>query len=92
MALAHLVAHRFEEADRWTQRALDQRPQFPGTLLFRAAALANMGRLVEAAATVKDLLAIQPKASIGRMAKDEFRNPSDRTKIIEGLRIAGLPD
>ena len=92
MALAHLVAHRFEEADRWTQRALDQRAQFPGTLLFRAAALANMGRLAEAAATVKDLLVVQPKASIGRMAKDGFRIPSDRAKIIEGLRIAGLPD
>ncbi len=92
LALAHLVAGRFEEVERWTRRALDMRPEFPGTLHFRGAALAHMGRLDEATATIKTLLTIQPNASIRRVARDGFRRSSDRAIVLEGLRKAGLPE
>lgn len=92
MTLAHLIAGRFAEAEKWGERAIQQRPNFPPPLRFRAAALAQLGRLEEASALIRQLLLIQPGSTIGRTAKVRFRHPSHQAILLDGLRLAGLPE
>ncbi|WP_262268407.1 adenylate/guanylate cyclase domain-containing protein [Microvirga yunnanensis] len=92
MALAHLIAGRFAEAEKWGGRAIQQRPNFPPPLRFRAAALAHLGRLEEASALIRHLLRVQPRSTIRRTAKVCFRHASHQAMLLEGLRLAGLPE
>ena len=92
MALAHLIAGHFEEAEKWGERGLQQRRNFPPPLRFRAAALAHLGRIEEASALIRQLSLVQPGSTIGRTAKVRFRHTSHQATLLRGLRLAGLPE
>lgn len=92
LAMAHLLSGNFAEVDRWTARALDQRRAVPATLRIRAAALAHLGCDDDARDLVRELLAIQPNATIDRAARLGVRDERQRAIFLEGLRLAGLPE
>ena len=61
IAIAHLLAGRFEQAIEWADRALCDQPRFNPTRRCRIAADAHVGRLEEARAELGRLLAIDPE-------------------------------
>ena len=62
-------------------------------LLFLAASYAQLGRLTEARATVKRVLAVDPNATVAKFtAEQPYKNPEDLEHYRDGLRKAGLPE
>lgn len=57
-----------------------------------AAALANVGRNIEARKVVHDLIKINPGLTLARYSRDtRFECPADRITLFDGLKRAGLP-
>jgi adenylate cyclase len=62
-------------------------------LLFLAASYGQLGRLTEAQATVKRVLAVDPEATVAKFAAQQpYKNPDDLEHYKDGLRKAGLPE
>jgi adenylate cyclase len=93
VAIAHLAARRFEEAIEWAERALHSQPRLATALRVEIVANAHLGRLDEARAELRRLLAIDPKLTIAAVrvlfasAAPEFLE-----LYVSGLRLAGLPE
>ena len=93
LGCAYLMARRFDEAIKWTSRALRERPSFAPALRFHAVCLVELGRLSEARDTVAHLLELEPSLTISTLRR---RAPIFDAKLmnafLEGLRKAGLPE
>jgi adenylate cyclase len=93
LGCAYLMAGRFDEAFKWTSRALRQRPTFAPALRFHAVCLVELGRLSEARDTVAHLLRLEPCLTISTIRR---RAPIFDAKLmntfLDGLRKAGLPE
>jgi adenylate cyclase len=93
IAFAHFLAGRYDEAIRWAQNALRERPNYLAAIRELAAASALAGRLPEAQRAMAQLRQIDPTVRISGV-KDwvPLRRPDDLKRLQEGLRKAGLPD
>ena len=84
---------RFEEASNWGGRAMRHQP---GTMMpMRIAATANglAGDLDEARRIMTEILKLAPDVRLsGQRAFLPFRRPQDCERMIEGLRLAGMPE
>jgi TolB-like protein len=83
------------EAVPWLQRSIEANRSFPPGHFNLAATLALLGELDEARTAVKAGLALNPSLTLRRL---RLNAPSDnpkflaaRERILEGLRLAGLP-
>jgi len=93
IAVAHLVARRFEQAIEWADRALHDQPRTVAGMRPKVVALAHLGRLDEARAELSRTLAIDPKLTIaGYRARSHFMAPEVLELYVDGLRLAGLPE
>jgi adenylate cyclase len=93
VAIAHLVARRFEQAIEWADRALHDQPRFASAMRIKVAANAHLGRLDEARAELGRLLAIDPKLTIAGLREfARFATPEVLELYVTGLRLAGLPE
>jgi TolB-like protein len=86
------------EAIVWLRRALDANRNHSTAHFALAAALARLGELDEARATVQAGLALDPNFTIRRF-RDATNARSDiptflawRDRVIEGMRLAGVPE
>ena len=87
---AHFFAGRFDDAIRWSERSSQAKPRYPNSWIVLAAALAESGRMEEAARAIRKAIELVPKVSLA-----VFRRPRAEglwPKFIEGLRKAGLPE
>ena len=93
MGCASLMVRRFEEAIKWTSRALRERPSFAPALRFHAICLVELGRVDEARDAIARLLQLEPELTISAFRQ---RAPIFDEKLmnafVEGLRSAGLPE
>jgi TolB-like protein/Flp pilus assembly protein TadD len=84
------------EAVGWLRRSIDANRNFPYTHFALAAALALLGRLVEARAAAQAGLALDPAFTIRRFQRNlSSDNPTYvawRERMYEGMRFAGLPE
>jgi adenylate cyclase len=89
----YLMAGRFDEAVKWTSRAVRERPAFAPALRFHAACLVELGRLGEARDTVAHLLQLEPGLTTSSLRE---RVPIFDAKLmnafLDSLRKAGLPE
>jgi adenylate cyclase len=93
IAVAHLVARRFEQAIEWADRALHDQPCTVVGMRAKVVALAHLGRLDAAGTELSRVLAIDPKLSIaGFRAYGHFYAPEVLELYVDGLRLAGLPE
>jgi TolB-like protein len=93
LALAHYAAGRYQEAARWGQKAMDANPRFTANLRPFAASLAAAGRLAEARAVSRALLAVQPQFRVGPFVERyPLRDPERRALLVRHLVLAGLPE
>ena len=91
LALAHLLLERFEESVTWGRRALESNPDFTPTYRPLVASLAHLGRTEEARALAQRLLTLMPHFSMAT-EKSIFRQSGKLSLMLDGLRMAGLPD
>jgi adenylate cyclase len=94
LAMAHLVARRFEQAIEFADRTLYTQPRAATAIRVKIVACAHLGRLDEAREAVTRLLAIDPRFTVGAMLA--LGAPSFAPEFLElyltGLRLAGLPE
>ncbi|MFL5270040.1 MAG: adenylate/guanylate cyclase domain-containing protein [Stellaceae bacterium] len=90
---AYLMAGRFDEAIKWTSRALRERPSFAPALRFHAACLVELGRVDEARDTVAHLLQLEPELTISALRRRApIFDPKLMNAYLDHLRGAGLPE
>jgi adenylate cyclase len=93
-SLAMQCSGRYEESASWAGRVLQEQPNFVPALLGYAIGAALAGRLADAQIAMARALQIDPMLSLfGRPSVlSILRRPEDRSKLIEGLRLAGMPE
>ena len=93
IAIAHLVARRFEQAIEWADRALHDQPRTVAGMRAKVVALAHLGRLHAAGTELSRALAVQPKLTIaGFREQAHHMAPEVLELYVDGLRLAGLPE
>ena len=95
-ASAKLLAGHDEEAVAGLSRSIKLDPNEPMRHIYLAAALAHLGRMVEAREAARVGLELNPGFTI---AWDRAARPSDRPvflesreRVYEGMRLAGVPE
>ena len=93
--LAKLLLGADEEAVVWLRRSIEANPNFTVSRCTLAAALAHLGRLDEARAAAKSVLALDPTTTIERLRTAYVGGDpvfvSQRERLLEGMRLAGVP-
>ncbi len=93
---AKLLLGRDEEAIAWYRKSIDANRNLPAARFMIAAAFANLGRIDEAKAAVQSGLSIAPTFTLRRFAESGHSdNPTflaQRARIIDGMRMAGVPE
>jgi TolB-like protein len=93
LALAHLIAGRYEEAIEWADRALQENPRAMGVLRFKAAACGLLGRIEEGRECVTRLRELVPGSTIASVKIfAQLVAPEVGALSLDGLRKAGMPE
>jgi hypothetical protein len=98
VGLANVQLGADAEALVWFRRGIDANRNFSIAHFHLAAALARLGKLDEARAAVNAGLALDPRFTIRRFhdfIKAASENPitrAGRERVIEGMRLAGVPE
>ncbi len=93
VAFAHLFQGRYDEALNWATKALVHQSTVMGPLRCSAVANALAGNIDEARKFTTRMLQLDPAMRMSRL-KDyvPYRRPQDIERVLEGLRLAGLPE
>ena len=91
VAFAYFAEEQYGEAVDWADRALTDQPKFLPSLRIKAAACALLGRVEDARATARLLLAAAPELTL-RDVPNRYSRASDSFAYIDGLRKAGVPE
>jgi tetratricopeptide (TPR) repeat protein len=94
IASAHFIAARYDEASTWAEKALAQQPNYGGPAARVAAAShALAGRIGQAARAIALMREVDPELRISNIGdRAPYRRPQDLARLVEGLRIAGVPE
>lgn len=88
----HLLTGEFDEAVRWTEQSLAINDAFPMTIGNLAASYAMAGRLEDARAMMVRLMQVKPVMTLARMSARRIRDRLRWRNVIDGLRLAGMPE
>jgi TolB-like protein len=92
-ASAHFIAGRYDEALLWAEKALADRPTFGPALRVTTASYALLGRPMEAKRIMARVREVDPGLCLSNLIdRVVWRRPEDLARLVEGLRLAGLPD
>lgn len=93
MALAHLLAGRFDAASAWAEKAYGEMPSFVLAAAVIAASHALAGRADRARQAMRLLREIDPALRVSALANWlPFHAQADADRFATGLRQAGLPE
>src|SRR5882762_7516265 len=93
MAMAHLLAGRFDTASSWAEKAFRHLPSFLIVVGVIAASHALAGHQDEAQRAMNHLRQLDPTLCLSNLADwIHIRRPKDLATFADGLRKAGLPD
>ena len=93
MALAHLLAGRFESASSWAGKAYRDLPSFLLVVAIIAASHALAGRMDDAKRAMQHVRRLDPALRISNLNDWlPIRRPEHLAMLAEGLRKAGLPE
>ncbi len=91
--VAAFAEERLEDAIERAKATTLLQPGWFGSQVLFAAAAAHLGRMDEAREAVADALKLVPHVTVGGIIKNPmFERPADISRLIEGLRKAGLPE
>jgi len=90
----YLFQGRLEDAIKWSGKARAHRPDAPAALRVSAAANALAGNMDEARSAMENLLGFYPEATLSyhRFIGRVYRRRDDFERVLEGLRLAGMPE
>lgn len=94
IAFAHFLAEQYDEAVAWTERTLNEQPNWMTSARLKAAAYALAGRTEDARRAFAELQRVQPgmRLSEAREWMPPFRRPQDTERFLRGMREAGMPE
>ena len=93
LAFAHLLQGRHDEASLWAARAVSHRSDWMSGWWASALANAFAGDIDKARKSVARIRQLNPKLHIaGFHDVIPFRRPQDTARVMEGFRLAGLPE
>ena len=92
MGSAHEVAGRYDDAVAMYRRALQERPHAYWILRNVVSSLAGAGRMNEAAAEFKRLMAAYPDLTVAKFRNAMVFSPAVMDRMCASLRKVGLPD
>ncbi|NIQ89606.1 MAG: tetratricopeptide repeat protein, partial [Deltaproteobacteria bacterium] len=92
LGLAYAFTGQYEEAIKWGEKAVRQKPNSFLAHLFLTQIYSMSGREEEARAQAAEVLRISPKFTLEKWEKRvRFRNEEDKERAMSALRKAGLP-
>jgi TolB-like protein len=93
ISAAHFFAGRYEEALRWAEMSIGERPDYIPSLAWAAASAARCGNEAAATKSMARLRQLMPELRLSNLT-DLFpiRRPEDFARWSESLRKAGLPE
>lgn len=92
MGHALFLLGRCAEAEEHVRHCIDIAPGFPPAQLTMTVLLVELGRLDEAKRQVETLLAMHPLVTVSKFdARYPYKDDVARSRILAGLRAAGLP-
>jgi tetratricopeptide (TPR) repeat protein len=89
LGMAYYLKERYRDAIAILEKGLIQWPEFSGLHIVLAAAYAQTDRMDAAAEAASEVRRLEPFFELDSFG-GALRNPSDRDKLIAGLRKAGL--
>ncbi|MBL8697827.1 MAG: hypothetical protein JNK67_05625 [Alphaproteobacteria bacterium] len=91
---SHLARRMFPEAIQWYRRSVQLNSRLPIAHVHLASALARAGELSEASVTIKRLIEWYPvrASDLRRRLRTRYRISEDFDYVLDGARLAGLPD
>jgi adenylate cyclase len=93
LAFVAIAGAEYGEAVNWSTKALLSVPNWPPGLWTAAVSNSLAGNVTEAKDYVRQLREVAPNSSIGHYRRIlPFREPVLLNRVIEGLRLAGLPE
>jgi len=92
LAMAHFIAGRYSEAVHWARKTINRKPNWRVGHAVLASSLAQLNLLEEAKEAVDNYLENLPDETISKLRFLPFKNHSDASRFLEGLRKAGLPE
>ncbi|HEX9536399.1 MAG TPA: adenylate/guanylate cyclase domain-containing protein, partial [Stellaceae bacterium] len=94
LAVAHLIARRYQEAVEWADQSLATQPDYRPALRVKVAALVQLGRIDKARDWLKRLIEVQPGLTITRIEAyaGALYSPELLAVFVDGFRKAGLPE
>ncbi|WP_065261287.1 winged helix-turn-helix domain-containing protein [Pseudomonas bananamidigenes] len=93
MALAHFLAEDFDSAAEFAEKALGNLPTLLVAAVLLTASHALGGRVEKARQAMLRLQAMNPALRLGHLEDWlPIQRPEDFARLIEGLRLAGLPE
>ncbi len=93
MGHAYFMLGDYEKAIEVSKKGLYQDPSLFGALVTLACTYAQLGREDEAKHYVDELLRLIPRYSLRALRKNPmFVQPEHIDKLVEGMRLAGLPE
>ena len=93
MAWAHFLLGEYHEAQSTLHRALAERPSHLPALRLKAAVDVALGNIERARQTMSRILELNPGDKISNINIVRLSHrPEDRTRTIECLRLAGMPE
>jgi adenylate cyclase len=90
--MAHFAAGRYEDAIEWIEKGILERPSAIWAHRLLAPAYAQAGRLADARRSATRLLKSYPDFTIARHYQNFVSHSPYMNRIIEGLRLAGIPE
>jgi adenylate cyclase len=91
LGLSYGYTGKYEEAVAWCEKAIRQEPDSLMARIMIAVVYSLSGREEEARAEAAEVLRIQPKFSLEKLAKRlTYKRRTDREKLLGALRKAGL--
>jgi TolB-like protein/class 3 adenylate cyclase/tetratricopeptide (TPR) repeat protein len=92
-AFALLLLGKYDEACRWADHVVARDQKYAVPLRIASVSHALSGRLDQARETMRQLREVDPALRLSQLSEVlPFRRPEDITRIVEGLRLAGLPE
>jgi TolB-like protein/class 3 adenylate cyclase/tetratricopeptide (TPR) repeat protein len=89
---SHLYRRQAVEAVPWLRRAAQENPRHAPNFLHLGSALAHVGELEEARAAIQRLLELRPMSSATWQRQHRVFPENDHEYMLEGARLAGLPE
>jgi adenylate cyclase len=91
-AFSHYLLGQYDASLSWAREALYANPNHLQALAIRAAALAQLGRIAEAASAARVLLGNYPTLTVDRHLRNfHWKLPADVAHYRDGLVKAGIP-